>query len=252
MPDSANRRPAAHHPAAGPDRPHEHHHRKVQGGAARAAVFGVSDGLVSNVGLVLGIAGASTSPSFVRLAGLVGLIGGAFSMAAGEYVSVRAQAELLGRELEMERVEIARRPENERRELAQIYRSRGVDSDTADRLATEMMRDPELALETHAREELGIDPNELGSPEAAAASSFASFAAGAVIPLIPWFFLRGGVAVLTSLVAGAVAAFAIGAALAGFTGRSVVRSGVRQLAIAVVAAGVTYALGSVVGFTSPV
>jgi vacuolar iron transporter family protein len=252
MPGSANRRPVAHHPAAGPDRPHEHHHRKVQGGAARAAVFGVSDGLVSNVGLVLGVAGASTSPSLVRLAGLVGLIGGAFSMAAGEYVSVKAQSELLSRELEMERVEIARRPENERRELAQIYRSRGVESEIADRLATEMMRDPELALETHAREELGIDPNELGSPVAAAASSFASFAAGAVVPLVPWFFLRDDAAVLTSLVAGAIAAFAIGAALAGFTGRSVLRSGLRQLAIAVAAAGVTYALGSVVGFTSPV
>ena len=252
MPDSGHKHPVSHHPAAGPDRPYEHHHRNVQGGAARAAVFGVSDGLVSNVGLVLGVAGASTSSSFVRLAGLVGLIGGAFSMAAGEYVSVKAQAELLGRELDMERVEIERRPEKERRELAQIYRSRGVDREVADVLATEMMRDPELALQTHAREELGIDPYALGSPVTAAASSFGSFAGGAVVPLIPWFFLQGGAAIVVSLVVGAIAAFAIGAALAGFTGRSIIRSGVRQLVIAVAAAGVTYALGSLVGVTSAV
>ncbi|MEA2273221.1 MAG: vacuolar iron transporter family protein, partial [Solirubrobacteraceae bacterium] len=133
----------------------DHHHRNIQGGVARAAVFGISDGLVSNIALVLGVAGAGPAPSVVRLAGLVGLVGGAFSMAAGEYVSMRAQSELLEAELELERREIARRPDNEQRELAQIYRSRGVAPDVADRLAAEMMSDPQLALETHAREELG-------------------------------------------------------------------------------------------------
>ncbi|MDP1807673.1 MAG: VIT1/CCC1 transporter family protein, partial [Acidimicrobiales bacterium] len=161
----------------------EKHHRDVQGGTARAAVFGVSDGLVSNVAIVLGFAGANTGPGLVRLAGLAGLIGGAVSMAAGEYVSMTAQAELLKRELDMERLELRRRPEAERRELAQIYRSRGVDEVTADQLATALSRDPELALQTHAREELGIDPDSLGQPVRAALSSFVTFSIGATIPL---------------------------------------------------------------------
>jgi VIT1/CCC1 family predicted Fe2+/Mn2+ transporter len=227
----------------------EHHHRNIQGGAARAAVFGVNDGLVSNLALVLGMAGAGPSPSVVRLAGLVGLLGGAFSMAAGEYVSMKAQKELLERELAIERVEIARRPENERRELAQIYRSRGVAADVADRLATEMMSDPELALETHAREELGIDPTELGSPVHAAATSFGAFAVGAIVPVLPWFFTQGGTAVAVSIVAGVVAALVIGILLARFTERPVVPSAVRQLVIAALAAGIPYAIGSVVGVT---
>ena len=225
----------------------EHHHRKVQGGAARAAVFGISDGLVSNVSLILGVAGADPAPGVVRLAGLAGLVGGAFSMAAGEYVSMKAQAELLERELELERIEISRRPENERRELAAIYRERGVAPHTADELATEMMRDPELALETHAREELGIDPNELGSPTSAALSSFLAFAFGAVLPLLPWFVGQGTGAAAASVVVGALAAVAIGIALSAFTGRSAVRSAARQLAIAAAASGVTFAVGNAVG-----
>lgn len=225
----------------------EHHHRNIQGGAARAAVFGVSDGLVSNLALVLGMAGAGPAPSVVRLAGLVGLVGGAFSMAAGEYVSMKAQKELLERELELERVEIAHRPENERRELAQIYRSRGVAADAADLLAGQMMADPELALETHAREELGIDPGELGSPVKSSASSFAAFAVGAIVPVVPWFFGRGGAAVAASIVAGAMAAAVIGVLLARFTERPFVPSAVRQLTIAALAAGVPYAIGSLVG-----
>lgn len=226
---------------------HEHHHRKVQGGAARAAVFGVSDGLVSNVALILGVAGASTSAGLVRLAGLSGLVAGAFSMASGEYVSMRAQTELLERELEMERAEIARRPENERRELVQIYRSRGIDPDLAEDLATEMHRTPQLALETHAREELGIDPEELGSPVAAAASSFVAFATGAVLPLLPWFFTTGAAAVVASVVIGAVAAVLVGVALARVTKRPALRPAARQLLFAAASAGVAFAVGSAVG-----
>lgn len=229
----------------------EHHHRNIQGGSARAAVFGVSDGLVSNLALVLGMAGAGPAPSVVRLAGLVGLLGGAFSMAAGEYVSMKAQTELLQRELDLERVEIARRPENERRELAQIYRSRGVAADVADRLATEMMADPQLALETHAREELGIDPAELGAPGSAAASSFAAFAVGAIVPVVPWFFLRGYAADVASIVAGVVAAVVIGVLLARFTERPILRAAFRQLVIAALAAGVPYAIGRAVGVSLP-
>ncbi len=225
----------------------EHHHRNIQGGSARAAVFGVSDGLVSNLALVLGMAGAGPAPSVVRLAGLVGLLGGAFSMAAGEYVSMRAQRELLERELELERVEIERRPEGERRELAQIYRSRGVAPDAADRLATEMMAHPELALETHAREELGIDPGELGSPVKAALSSFVSFALGALVPVLPWFFLRGQPAVAVSVALGALSAIIIGVLLARYTERPTLPAAARQLAIAALAAGVPFAIGTAVG-----
>ena len=226
---------------------HEHDHRNVQGGTARAAVFGVSDGLVSNIALVLGMAGASPAPGVVRLAGLVGLVGGAFSMAAGEYVSMRAQTELLQRELEMEAAEIARRPEAERRELAQIYRDRGVADAVAERLASEMMADPGLALETHAREELGIDPDELGSPVQASVASFASFAVGASVPLLPWFFLGATPATVLSLALGVVGAVVIGLLLARFTGRSVFVSSGRQVVIAALAAGVPFAIGKLVG-----
>lgn len=225
----------------------EHHHRNIQGGAARAAVFGVSDGLVSNLALVLGMAGAGPAPSVVRLAGLVGLLGGAFSMAAGEFVSMSAHRELLERELDIERREIERRPENERRELAQIYRSRGVAAEMADQLATEMMANPELALTTHAREELGIDPDELGSPGTAAISSFGSFAIGALVALVPWFFLSGSGAVVATLAAGIGAAVVIGVLLAKFTERPVLPSALRQLGIAALAAGVPYLIGNLVG-----
>ncbi|MDQ3640265.1 MAG: VIT1/CCC1 transporter family protein [Actinomycetota bacterium] len=227
--------------------PPENHHRDVQGGTARAAVFGVSDGLVSNVAIVLGFAGANTGAGLVRLAGLAGLIGGAVSMAAGEYISMTAQTELLERELEMERIELHRRPEAERRELAQIYRSRGVDEATADQLATALSRDPDLALETHAREELGIDPNALGKPVSAAISSFVTFSIGAAIPLVPYFFTTGTAALVAAVVLGVVAALAVGAFLARFTGRPMGRSAARQLLFSAVPAAATYALGSAVG-----
>jgi vacuolar iron transporter family protein len=232
------------HPAGpGP----EHHHRNVQGGAARAAVFGVSDGLVSNIALILGVAAADPAAGVVRLAGLAGLVSGAFSMVAGEWISMKAQSELLERELELEKLELRRHPEGERRELAAIYRSRGIDPEAADHLAAEMMRDPDVALETHAREELGIDPSSLGSPVAAAVSSFLAFAAGALLPLLPWLFASGGAAIATSIVLGVVSALGVGAALASFTGRPVARSALRQLFWAAVPAVVTYGIGSAVG-----
>jgi VIT1/CCC1 family predicted Fe2+/Mn2+ transporter len=225
----------------------ERHHRDIQGGRARAAVFGVSDGLVSNVSLILGVAGADPGAGVVRLAGLAGLIAGAVSMAAGEYVSMKAQSELLEHELEMERIELHRNPNVELVELTQIYKSRGIDPDIARELAQEMMANPELALETHAREELGIDPNALGSPIGAAVSSFIAFALGALLPLVPWFFGGGTSAVVASVVLAAAGAIAVGIALARFTGRSAWHSALRQLAIAVVAASVTFAVGRAVG-----
>src|SRR4051812_7028296 len=166
----------------------EHHHRDIDRGTARAAVFGVSDGLVSNVSLILGVAGANPAAGIVRLAGLAGLIAGAVSMAAGEYVSMRAQTELLERELDMERIELRRNPAVETVELSQIYASRGIDPDRARELAEDIMSDPDRALEAHAREELGINPQSLGAPVGAAVSSFLAFAAGALLPLLPWFF----------------------------------------------------------------
>jgi len=225
----------------------DHHHRSLQGGGARAAVFGVSDGLVTNVSLILGMAGAHPGGSVVRLAGLAGLIAGAFSMAAGEYVSMRAQTELLERELALERHEIRHRPEGERRELVKIYTDRGIDAALAGRIADEVMRDPELALETHAREELGITPGALGSPVQAAVSSFLTFALGALVPLVPWLVASGLAAEVASVVVGGVAALGVGMALAVFTQRSWWWSAVRQLLISAVAAAVTFGIGHVVG-----
>lgn len=229
------------------DHPYEHHHRSLQGGGARAAVFGMSDGLVTNVSLILGVAGAHPGGSFVRLAGVAGLVAGAFSMAAGEYASMQAQRELLERELDVERQALRRSPDSEQRELSALYESRGVEPDTARELAGEMMRDPDLALETHAREELGVNPRQLGSPLQAAGASFVTFAFGALLPLLPWLFSAGNGALVASIVVAALAATGLGAGLASFTGRSRVRSALRQLGLAVIAAGVTYGIGRLVG-----
>ena len=224
-----------------------HRHRDVQGGAARAAVFGISDGLVSNVALILGIAGASTDPTFVRVAGVSGLLAGAISMAAGEYVSLRAQAELVERELEIERRSIAENPEAETAELAAIYRERGLDPDHADQVAEGLMADPEVALDVHAREELGVNPTQLGNPMVASASSFGSFALGAFVPLVPWLGGGGNNAVWASVILGLRVAALVGAVLARLTERSVVRTVVRQLLVVGGACGATYLIGTALG-----
>ncbi len=214
---------------------------------ARAMVFGANDGLVSNVSLILGFAGASAEADIVRLAGIAGLIAGAVSMAAGEYISMQAQTELLERELELERIELARNPHVELVELTQIYQSKGMHPDRAHELATEMMRDPERALEAHAREELGIDPGSLGSPVGAAVGSFVAFSIGALIPLLPWLVGSGTAAVVASVVLAIVAAATLGAVLAGMTTRRFAFGAARQAGIAAVAAAITYGIGSVVG-----
>lgn len=224
-----------------------HQHRDVQGGAERAAVFGVSDGIVSNVALILGVAAAAESSNSVLIAGLSGLLAGAASMAAGEYVSMKAQAELVERELNRERQSLAKNPRAETRELAMIYEQRGVAPDAARDMATAVMADPEVALEVHAREELGINPAEIGNPVAAALSSFAAFAVGALIPLLPWFVTDGTSAVLYSIMAGLGASAAVGITLATFTERSKTKTAARQVALAAVACAVTYGLGSALG-----
>jgi VIT1/CCC1 family predicted Fe2+/Mn2+ transporter len=227
--------------------PDEGHHRDVTGGAARAAVFGVSDGLVSNLGLILGVAGADPAPAVVRVAGLAGLVAGSISMAAGEYNSVRVQNELFERELELERIELHRNPEGETEELAGVYEARGVPGHRARELAQAMMADPDLALEVHAKEELGFAPNALASPISAAVSSFFTFSLGAVIPLLPWFVSEGTAATVTSLVLAVVAAVAVGWVIAASAERPVPRVVLRQLLFTLVPAGLTYAVGSALG-----
>jgi VIT1/CCC1 family predicted Fe2+/Mn2+ transporter len=222
-------------------------HRDLRGGTARAAIFGVSDGLVTNVSLILGVAGAHPGAGVVRLTGLAGLLAGAFSMASGEYVSMQAQRELFERELRVERQALQESPDLETEELVAIYESRGIDADLARGLAGEVMQDPDLALATHAREELGIEPHALGEPIRAALFSFVFFALGAVLPLLPWFVTSGDAAVLASVIVGALAALTVGALLGTFTGRSRVRSALRQLTVATLAAGITYGIGRAVG-----
>jgi VIT1/CCC1 family predicted Fe2+/Mn2+ transporter len=217
----------------------------------RAAVLGAGDGLITNVSLVLGVAGASANASTVRLAGTAGLLAGAFSMAAGELVSVRAQQELAESELQVERQELAEEPEAELRELAAMYRARGVPAADAETVARILSANDRVALDTHARLELGIDPDAAGMARKASVFSFLAFAIGALLPLFPWFFTTGTAAVVASIVIGAVAALALGAVIGLFSGTSVTRTAVRQLAVAAVAAGVTYGVGSLFGVSSP-
>jgi VIT1/CCC1 family predicted Fe2+/Mn2+ transporter len=222
-------------------------HRNLQGGASRAAVLGAGDGLITNVSLILGVAGASTAASPVRLAGVAGLLAGAFSMAAGELVSVRAQDELVQRELNIERQELAEHPNAEQRELAAMYRDRGVPPEDADTVARILSQYQQVAFDTHARLELGVDPNAGGSAWQASIASFLSFALGAFLPLIPWLFFGGGKAVIASICIGAVSAAALGAAIGTFTGQGIARTAVRQLAAAAVAAGITFGVGHLLG-----
>jgi VIT1/CCC1 family predicted Fe2+/Mn2+ transporter len=226
---------------------HSEHHRNVQGGAARAAVFGVSDGLVSNLGLILGVAGADPVPAAVRLSGVAGLVAGAISMAAGEYNSMRVQADLLRRELEIEERELRARPGFETVELADLYRKRGLPADGARELAEAVMQDPEVALEAHAREELGIDPNELGRPLSAAMSSLVTFSGGALIPLLPWFFGGGTGAIVASVVLGVTAAAVVGAVIGRSTNRGIPFGMARQVLFTLVPAAITFLIGSALG-----
>src|SRR5579875_1926383 len=222
-------------------------HRDVKSGGARAAVLGAGDGLITNVSLVLGVAGASASAATVRLAGIAGLLAGAFSMAAGELVSVRAQQELAEKELQVERQELAEDPEAEMRELAAMYRARGVEADDAMTVARILSSNEKVALDTHARLELGIDPEEAGSPVKASVFSFVSFTIGAILPLLPWFFTMGTAAVVLSIVIGAAAALLLGALIGSMAGRPVFGTALRQLAVAVVASGVTFGVGHLLG-----
>jgi VIT1/CCC1 family predicted Fe2+/Mn2+ transporter len=223
-------------------------HRSVLGGSLRAAVFGVNDGLVSNVSLVLGVAGAGAAGGYVLTAGLAGLLAGALSMAAGEYVSVRSQREMYEYQIALEREELAEYPEEEAEELALIYQARGVELAQARELSRALLSSPQAALDVLAREELGLNPDDLGSPWQAATVSFVAFALGAAVPLVP--FLAGMHAMratLSAAVATLMALFVVGLSLSLFTGRQAVRSAVRMVLIGGGAGAVCFLLGRALG-----
>jgi VIT1/CCC1 family predicted Fe2+/Mn2+ transporter len=232
-------------PDATADEEHGHGHRDVSGGWLRPAVFGAMDGLVTNASLIAGVGGGHASSNTIILTGLAGLAAGAFSMATGEYVSVSSQNELVDAEVSKERYELENHPDAERRELAEMFRQRGVDADLADRVARQVSAHPEQALLVHVREELGVDHQELPSPVMAAGASLVTFAVGALIPLVPYLAGFGTLAV--ALIFAAVAAFAGGGLVARITNRPFLRGAVRQLALAAVATGLTYAIGTMVG-----
>jgi vacuolar iron transporter family protein len=226
----------------------EGRHRAVGGNALRAAVLGANDGLVSNLSLVMGVAGAELSPRNILITGLAGLLAGAGSMALGEWLSVQSSRELFQRQLDIERAELESDPAAEVEELALIYRAKGIAEDQARTLAAQVMASPDTALDTLAREELAIDPAELGgSAWVAAGTSFLLFAIGAIIPVLPFFALAGAAGVVVSVASSAVALFILGAAITIMTGRGAFSSGMRQLAFGLAAAGLTYLVGHVIG-----
>ena len=226
----------------------ERWHRVGRSGTLRAIIFGVSDGLVSNLALVMGIAGASQGEgSFVLLAGVAGLLAGAFSMAAGEYISMQSQRELFERQIALEKAELEAMPEEEEAELAEVYRSKGFTQAEAETIAKRIFSDPEHALDTLVREELGLDPDELGSSWGAAFGSFVAFGVGALVPVVPYVFATGSVAFVTAIALSLAALFAVGAGVSLLTGRGLLFSGGRQVLIGALAAIVTYVVGHAIG-----
>ena len=226
----------------------EGRHRGMGGNALRAAVLGANDGLVSNLSLIMGVAGADMAPRAILVTGLAGLLAGAFSMALGEWLSVNTARESAQRQISTEAAELDQIPQEEQEELALIYQAKGVPEDLAKTLAQQLIANKKTALDTLVREELGIDPDELGgSAWIAAATSFMLFAVGAIFPVAPYFALAGTPALIASLAASGVALVLIGAGTALFTGRGAFFSGVRQLAVGFAAAGVTFGIGKLIG-----
>ena len=226
----------------------EGRHRSAGGNALRAAVLGANDGLVSNLSLVMGVAGAALSQHSILITGLAGLLAGAISMALGEWISVQSSRELYEKQIDTEREEIEHMPDEEIEELTLIYQARGLEAAEARRMAERIMANKDTALDALVRDELGVDPQELGgSAGEAAAASFFLFAVGAAIPVSPFFFLSGTAAVVTSLLCSSVGLFVLGAAITLFTGKGVLWSGLRMVIISLTAAAVTFAIGHVVG-----
>jgi VIT1/CCC1 family predicted Fe2+/Mn2+ transporter len=225
----------------------ERWHRGDRSGALRAAVFGVNDGLVSNTSLVMGFAGSGAARVTVLFAGVAGLLAGAFSMAAGEYISMRSQREAYEREISLEEMELRDDPEAETEELALIYRAKGLDPEEAEEVARTIMKDRDAALDTMAREELGLDPDELGSPWSAAFSSLIAFALGAIVVVIPYLFGSGTVALVIAIGLAAAALFGVGAVIGMLNGRSALRAGGRQLLVGGIAALLVFGIGHLIG-----
>jgi vacuolar iron transporter family protein len=223
-------------------------HRSALGGSLRAGVFGVNDGLVSNVSLVLGVAGAGVHSGYVLTSGVAGLLAGALSMAAGEFISVRSQREMYEYQMALEREELAEYPEEEAEELALIYQARGVELAQARAVSRALLSNPQHALDVLAREELGLNPDDLGSPWQAASTSFVAFATGAAVPLLPFLLgLTGSRALLTATVITLAALFAVGLGLSLFTGRAALRSAVRMVLIGGGAGAVSFLVGHLLG-----
>ena len=222
-------------------------HIASRGGSLRAAVFGINDGLVSNFSLVMGFAGAEAKPEYILLAGVAGLLAGSFSMAAGEYVSMRAQRELFEQQIAMEKQELEMSPKEEEEELALIYQAKGIPEADAHLMARRIVTNPRIAIDTLAREELGLDPSQLGSPWGAAGSSFVAFILGAMVPVLPYLFTAGTTAWTMSGLLSCLALFSIGALISIFTARGPVVSGFRMLAIGLLASATTYCVGWLLG-----
>ncbi|HVP20990.1 MAG TPA: VIT1/CCC1 family protein [Anaerolineaceae bacterium] len=226
----------------------EGRHRSTGGNALRAAVLGANDGMVSNLSLVMGVAGASMNNKAILIAGLAGLLAGAFSMALGEWLSVQSSRELYQNQIEIERKEIKANPQEEAAELALIYESRGLKKDQAKILASQILTDQNSAIDTLAREELGIDPGELGgSPWEASITSFSLFAVGAVVPVIPFLLLNGITAVIVSVILSTIGLFILGAIITIFTGQPVLKSGLRMVIFSLLAAAATFGIGRLIG-----
>ncbi|TAK73821.1 MAG: hypothetical protein EPO11_07830 [Gammaproteobacteria bacterium] len=227
---------------------HEHRHTSLNAASnLRAAVFGINDGLISNMSLILGVAGANVNHHFILLAGVAGLLAGACSMGAGEYISVRSQREVFEYQIVIEKKELEEYPEEEIAELSFIYQARGIPKEEADRLAKIMIDNPETALDTLAREELGLNPNDLVSPIGAMISSFFSFALGAFLPLIPFLLGDSSFNMPISIAITGVSLFTIGAALSLFTNKNPIRQGLRMLLIGFIAGIVTFSIGKLLG-----
>lgn len=225
----------------------EHHAQGTGGGRLRAAIFGINDGLVTNASLVVGVAAAEPGRQVVILAGIAGLVAGAFSMAAGEFISMSVQRELFEAQIALERRELAEHPEEERHEVAVMFRAKGLSPDDAERIADQVMTEPEVALDLMAREELGLNPDDLGSPLGAAVSSFLAFAAGAAVPLLPYVALGGSSALALAIGLAAIVLMVVGALTARLTARPVAFGALRALVIGALATSVTYVVGRVIG-----
>ncbi len=229
----------------------ERWHRGGRGGSVRAAVFGMNDGLVSNLSLVLGVAAAGAESHALVVTGFAGLLAGAFSMSVGEYTSVASQRDILKRQVDLERRELAEAPEEEAAELALIFKQKGLSTEQASRTAAELLKNPEHALDTLVREELGLDPADLGSPWSAASSSFVMFAVGAAIPLVPFLFLRPGPAMIAAAVAAGVVLAAVGSLVGFLAGTAAWKAALRMVGLAALAAGATWLVGRLFGAAVP-